>query len=210
MPAAIPLIGPALGIAGSILGSRAEKKAARQQVRGQEAAIETQKELLGPFAQAGTAGLPAVQEFVSGGADFSQTQAFKDIINTQKARGQGLSGNTLTSLTDFYATNFRPQRLNELLALPGLGANAAAGLASNVGGLQQNIGTAQARGTIGQGNQISSALGGLGAVNFSNLFRTSNLTSPLSASSQAPFSQPVNQLQPFGTFNTGIGPFGGG
>ena len=175
MPAAVPFIPAALSLAGSIIGSRAQKKAARQQQRGQEAAIETQKEFLGPFAQAGTAGLGAVQSFVDQGADFSQTQAFKDIINTQKARGASLSGGTLTGLTDYYAQNFRPQRLNELAFLPQLGARAAGDLATGVGGLQQNIGDIRGAGTLGSSNALVSGLGAIGGINFANLLSPTNL-----------------------------------
>lgn len=145
-------IGTAAAILGSaVIGGIASSRAASKQAKQQRKAIQAQNELIGPFQQAGAAGLPGVQEFVSEGADFSQTQAFKDIINTQKARGASLSGGTLTSLTDFYATNFRPQRLNELSFLPTLGANAAVGQATNVGNLRQNLGATQAAGTLGVG-----------------------------------------------------------
>ena len=163
---------PAAAIIGSsIIGAVASSRAASKQAKQTRRAIEAQNELLGPFAQAGTAGLPAVQEFVSEGADFSQTQAFKDIINTQKARGASLSGGTLTGLTDYYARNFRPQRLNELSFLPTLGANAAARQATNVGGLRESLGATQAGGVLGVG---SAAQQGLGSLSFLNLLNQQN------------------------------------
>ena len=191
---------------------KTSKKAAKQQVKGQQAAIDTQKQYLGPFAEAGAGGINALQQFVDEGANFRDTQAFKDITNSSKANVGGLagvqSGSRQTALAEFFATNFRPQRMAELGFLPQLGANAAGNLARNVGGLQQNIGDARAAGTIGQGNSFASGINALGSLNFSNLIRTNPLTSPLSASSQLPFSQ--QPQQPFGTFNTGIGPFGDG
>ena len=159
-------IGTAAAILGSaVIGGIASSRAASQQAKQQRKAIEAQNELIGPFQQAGVAGLEGVQEFVGEGGDFSQTQAFKDIINTQKARGASLSGGTLTSLTDFYARNFRPQRLNELLALPTIGANAATQQATNIGTLRQNLGATKAAGTIGVG---SSAIDFLSLINKTN------------------------------------------
>lgn len=192
MPSAAPFIAPALGIAGSLIGGRASSRAARQQERGQQAAIETQKQFLSPFAEAGTAGLGAVQEFVGQGADFSQTQAFKDITNLAKAgRGAGFgSGNLLTDLSSYYATNFRPQRLNELAFLPQLGARAAGDLAAGIGGLQQNIGDIRGAGTLGRAGAFASGLGALGSINFLDLVKDRKETS--------------------GTFQSGMGPFGGG
>ena len=170
MPAAVPFIGPALGIVGSIIGSRGAKKAAKQQVAGQQAAIATQEQYLSPFANAGTQGLGALQDFVNEGSNFSDTQAFKDIVNTQKARGQSLSGNTLTALTQYQQRNFRPQRLQELGFLPQLGARAAGDLASGIGGLQQNIGEQRAGGTTGSANALVDGLGAISSLNFQNLF----------------------------------------
>ncbi len=176
-PLLAALIPAIAGVAGSLIGAKASKKAAKQQVAGQQAAIATQERFLSPFATAGTEGLGAVQDFVNQGSDFSQTQAFKDITNASKAGGQFGSGNRATALTDYFATNFRPQRLNELGFLPQLGARAAGDLASGIGGLQQNIGTAQARGTIGQGNAFASGIGAFGGIDFASLLRKNNLGS---------------------------------
>ena len=212
MAAAVPFIGPALGVVGSLIGSSGAKKAAKQQVAGQQAAIDTQEKYLSPFSEAGTAGLGAVQDFVDTGANFADTQAFKDIINTQKARGASLSGGTLTGLTDYYANNFRPQRLNELAFLPQLGARAAGDLAAGIGGLQQNIGDARAQGTIGSSNALVGGLGAIGGINFSNLLSPTNLAGQPQSNlgGLTPQQYYTTPTQPFGTFNTGIGPFGGG
>ena len=155
-------------IGSALIGAYASNRASAAAAKQQKRAIAAQNELIGPFQQAGVAGLEGVQQFVDQGADFSQTQAFKDIINTQKARGASLSGGTLTSLTDFYAKNFRPQRLNELLALPTIGANAAARQATNVGDLRQSLGATQAGGALGVGSAAQQGIGSLAFLNLTN------------------------------------------
>ncbi|MBU8921795.1 MAG: hypothetical protein KOO63_08245 [Bacteroidales bacterium] len=166
-------MGTAATIGSALIGAYASDRAASKQAKAQRKSIAAQNELVGPFSDAGAAALPAVQEFVDTGANFSDTQAFKDIINTQKARGQSLSGNTLTSLTDYYATNFRPQRFNELKFLPTLGANAATGQATNIGNAYTNIGSAQAAGTLGMANSLQDGM------SFLNLLNTSTPTQNL-------------------------------
>ena len=154
------MTGVATAIAGSaIIGAVVSNKASKRQAKAAQKGIDAQNELLGPYAEAGQAGLGGVQSFVDEGARFSDTQAFKDITNSAKAGGQQQSGNRLTALTDYYATNFRPQRLNELMQLPTLGANAAAGQASNLGNLYQAQGNAQANGIYGMGLAAQNALG---------------------------------------------------
>ena len=145
-------------IGAGLIGGLFDRKAAKQQVQGNERAIAAQRELVQPFVDFGTAGLNPLAEFVGQGANFADTQAFKDIVNTQKARGQNLSGNTLTELATFNAVNFRPQRFNELFKIASLGANAAVGQATNIGQLEQNIGTAKARGTSNVGSAIGTGI----------------------------------------------------
>ena len=116
-----------------------------------------------------------LQSFVDNGANFADTQAYKDITNSAKAGGQFGSGNRATALTDYYATNFRPERLNELLAIPKMGMYAATGLAEGIGGLQQNIGNANAAGTIGSANAWTSGLNALGSLNFKDLLSKYNI-----------------------------------
>lgn len=156
----------AVAIAGSaIIGGIASNKASKQAAKGQDKAIAAQNELLGPYSEAGAAGIPAVQSFVDEGARFSDTQAFKDITNSSKAGGQYLSGNRATALTEYYAKNFRPQRLNELMQLPALGGNAAAGQANNLGQLYSNQGATNAAGTLGIANSLSSGLNSFAFLN---------------------------------------------
>ncbi|GAG18574.1 unnamed protein product, partial [marine sediment metagenome] len=91
-----------------------------------------------------------------------------DIINTQKAGGSGkFSGNTLTGLTNYYANNFRPQRLNELLALPTIGANASAQQATSLGNQFTNLGNTQAAGAYGQGQAAQQGLNSLAFLQLS-------------------------------------------
>ena len=165
MPTAAAIVGSA--VVGAVVSNKASKRAAK----GQDKAIAAQNELLGPYAQAGQAGLGGVQSFVDEGSNFADTQAFKDITNSSKAGGQYLSGNRATALTDYYARNFRPQRLNELMQLPSLGANAAAGQANNLGQLYSDQGATRAAGTLGIGNSIQ---GGLNSFAFLNAQKGNN------------------------------------
>ena len=169
------LIPAAASLIGSMIGGSSAKKAARQQAKGQQAAIGTMEQYIGPYAQAGTNALSNLQGFVDQGANFADTQAFKDITNSAKAGGQFGSGNRMTALTDYYATNFRPQRMNELSFLPYIGAQAAGNLATGIGGLQQNIGDARAAGTIGQGNAWASGVNAVGSLNFNDLLQKYNI-----------------------------------
>ncbi len=159
----------AVAIAGSALvGAVASDRAASKSAKAQKKGIDATNQLLTPFSEAGASGLGDVQSFVDQGANFSDTQAFKDIINTQKARTASFSGNQLTGLTNYYAQNFRPQRLNELLALPTIGANASAQQATNLGSQFTNLGNTQAAGVLGAGNSISSGINSLGFLGLYN------------------------------------------
>ena len=149
----------AVAIAGSaIIGGIASNRAASKQAKAAQKGINATNALLQPYSQAGASGLGDVQSFVDNGANFADTQAYKDIVNSSKAGGQYLSGNRATALTDYYATNFRPQRLNELMQLPTLGANASAQQATNLGVLYGNQGNAQAQGIYGTGLAAQNAL----------------------------------------------------
>ena len=147
------LVGSA--VIGGIASNRAASKSAKAQGKG----IDATNALLGPYSEAGAQGLGAVQSFVDNGARFSDTQAYKDIVNSSKAGGQYLSGNRATALTDYYATNFRPQRLNELMSLPVLGGNASAQQATSLGNQYNSLGNTQAAGILGMGNAAQNALG---------------------------------------------------
>ena len=153
-------IGTGTALIGSaIVGAIASNRAAKKSAKGAQKGIDASNALLGPYAEAGQQGLSGVQSFVDNGANFADTQAYKDITNSSKAGGQFQSGNRATALTDYYATNFRNQRLNELMQLPTLGANAAAGQASNLGNLYSAQGNAQAAGILGMANSANNALG---------------------------------------------------
>ena len=154
-------IGTAAALIGSaIIGGVAANRAASKSAKAARAGIRSQNELLGPYSQAGAQGLGAVQDFVDSGSEqnFRDTQAFKDIINSARAGGANRSGNRDTALGDYLMTNYRPQRLNELMMLPTVGANASAQQATNLMGGYQNLGNTQAAGIMGMGNAASNAL----------------------------------------------------
>ena len=158
--------GVATAIAASaVIGGIASNRAASKQAKATQKGIDAQNALLGPYAEAGQSALGNVQSFVDEGGRFSDTQAYKDIVKSSKSGGQYLSGNRATALTDYYARNYRPQRLNELMQLPTLGANAAAGQASNLGNLYQAQGNAQAQGIYGMGLAAQNALGSYAYLN---------------------------------------------
>ena len=171
----------AAAVAGAVASSRASSKAAKAQKKATNAAIGTNNELLGPYSAAGIRAIPALEQFIGSGENFYDTQAFKDITNSAKAGGQYDSGNRQTALTDYYATNFRPQRLNELGYLFGTGANAANAQAGNISGLQQNLGNINAQNAMNRGAAWSSGIQGVagafggGGTNFSSLLNKYNL-----------------------------------
>jgi len=222
MAAAIPsLISGAVGLYSAYKGKKSAEKATAAQQGYTQQAIDTQNQLYGeaqsannalygqatgavnsilsPYAKAGQQGLGALQNFVDQGARFSDTQAFKDIVNTQRAGGQGQSGNAMTALGDYYGSIFRPQRLNELGYLPRLGAQAAgqqAGImgnlysgqanantnlfgaqASAVGSLQAAQGGTAAGGLLAQGRSTQNMInnGGFLAQGLYNAFNTGGL-----------------------------------
>jgi hypothetical protein len=153
-------------IGSAAIGAWASNRAADKQADATREGIAAQQRLTGPYAEAGHRSIAGVEDFVNQGANFSDTQAFKDIVNMSKS-GRGLGGGPAagrnagsfgTALTDYYATNFRPQRLNELGFLTRIGANAAAGQATNEGNLYNTLGGAQAGGALGVGNSISGGL----------------------------------------------------
>jgi hypothetical protein len=153
----------AVAIGGSaIIGAIASNRGAKKQIKANERAADRQAELLGPYTDAGAAGIPDAQAFISNGINYADTQAYKDITNTKAAGGAFDSGGRATALTDYYKTNFRPQTLNELLAIPRLGANAAVGQATNEGNLISQSGQAAANGIYGVANSIQSGANSIG------------------------------------------------
>ena len=160
----------AVAIAGSaVIGGIASDRAASKQAKAVRKSREAQNEITGPFTEAGKAGIPAMQAFVDEGGNFRDTQAFKDITNSSKANVGGLagvqSGSRETALASFFATNFRPQRQNELMALINQGANVSVGQATNVGNSFSNQGAAEAAGVLGVGQ---AGIAGINALQFLN------------------------------------------
>jgi len=174
----------ATAIVGSaIIGGIASNRAASKQAKAAQKGIDAQNKLLGPYSDAGAAGLGDVQAFVDSGSEenFRDTQAFKDIINSSKSTGFYNGSRRYTALGDYLMTNYRPQRLNELMQLPTLGANASAGQATNLGNLYQAQGNAQANGIYGAGLAAQNALGSFAYL---QNFKGSNLSSNPSMAGQ--------------------------
>lgn len=163
---------PLGSVIGSILGPVIQgilgKKAAKQQVAGQQAGIDTITGFNQPFIDAGRGALNPLADFLQEGGNFGDTQAFKDIVNTNKSQGGTLSGNQLTELTRFNAVNFRPQRFNELFSVAQLGAGTAGRAGNAIAGLQEGIGATRAGGTLGVGNAIT---GGINQLSFLDLLK---------------------------------------
>jgi len=93
-----------------------------------------------------------------------------------------------------------------LSLLPQLGANAAGALASNIGGIQQNIGDIRASGTAGRTNALGGALGFGGDL--ASTFLNRNNTSLAQPTSFVPGNQNfVGPPDPFIQGNPGfVGP----
>lgn len=152
-------------VAAGAIGAAGSKSAADKSASSARKARKESAALTRPYVEAGYDALSGVQSFVNEGAEFSNTQAYKDIVNSAKAGGMNMSGNRLTALTDYYATNFRPQRMNELSYLTTLGANAATNQATQSANLTMAAGNAQAAGALGMANSASSALNNLAFLN---------------------------------------------
>jgi hypothetical protein len=202
MAAAIPaLIGGAVSLYSAKKGRKAQKKATAAQQGYTQQAIDTQNQLYGqaqsannalygqatgavnsilsPYAQAGQQGLGALQSFVDQGAKFSDTPAFKDIVNTQRAGGQGQSGNTLTALGNYYGSIFRPQRLNELGYLPRIGAQAAGQQAGIMGNLYSGQANSNANLFGAQASAVGSLQAAQGGTAAGGIFGQNNVNQQL-------------------------------
>ena len=164
-------------IAGSVIGARASRSAARAQTASADAAIaETRRASeqargdLSPFREAGAGVLNQLSEFVSQGpeTDFERAEGFEDIQQSAAARGKLVSGETLGALTEFNVgvnQRFRGQRFNELLSLANLGQRSAFGEANigvrtgeNISGIELGKGNVTAAGIIGAASTTRGSL----------------------------------------------------
>jgi hypothetical protein len=174
-------------VAGGLLGSSSANKAAKQQARAQQQAINLQREMwqttrddLAPYREAGQSALnpltalvtdPAAQrDYVMANPFYNamRQQATDSVMANQAARGMLGSGYTAGALQDRYLAlgdQILNSQYNRLTGLAGIGQNSAAGTASAnmqagnaLSDLIQGIGNSQAAGTVGRANAIGSAL----------------------------------------------------
>lgn len=186
------LIGGAIGLAGSLLGGRSQKKAAQSaadaSVQGQMAAIEEQRrqfdaiqKLLAPYVQGGQEafgqqmglmGLKGAEEqqrqleMIKSSPEFAEMtrQGEQGILANASATGGLRGGNTQSALAQF-----RPQVLNQLVAQKlgqyGGVANAGLGAAQNTGQFGANSAANIGQLQQGMGFDRGNSLIALGGIN---------------------------------------------
>lgn len=179
------MTGVATAIIGSslisgVVGSRASRRAASAQARGDAAGIAEQRRQydlnradLAPYREAGTGALGTLSSAfgtgftASPGYEFVRSEGQRDLGNTFAARGGAFSGNALRALGEFN-TGLASQEYgnwwNRGAGLAGIGQTATntgvmAGQASanNISNLLSQQGSARASGIMGQGNAWSGA-----------------------------------------------------
>ena len=182
----VPFIGPALGIAGSLIGSSKASGASREaaQIQSQAAAAATAEERrqfditqqnLQPFLQEGQGAAGRLGDILLRGGELNapdipgleqaRAAGLEAVEGSAFARGQGLSGRTLASLFnqgqsfDFGASS---DFLNRLSSLSGGGQTAATNLGA-LGG--------QSAGRVGNLLQQGGEARASGVVGASNAFQ---------------------------------------
>lgn len=182
MPTAA-LIGAAGSIGSALIGSNAATTAAGQQVNAQMQVLQMLKSTIGPLISQGqgiaNTALGPLTALLTPGANMSQVLSQMPGFQFAQTWGQnavqnigstlGLGGNTLASGAQ-YATGLAQQGygqiVNQLQTLLGSGLNLESGAASALAGGSQSalsgIGNAQAAGTLGSANALTSGVSGLG------------------------------------------------
>ena len=183
-------LGVAGNVASSLISSNAAQNASSQQVAQQQQALAQQKQMFGiaqgalqPFINSGQSVLPTLQGLITPGPNqnalLQQTPGFQfnsqygtmAATNALAAKGQGMSSGPLATAISQYnqglAGNTWQSVVQALQNYGNLGANAAGSLAGNAinsGNSQAqtfgNIGTAQASGTLGTANALTSGISG--------------------------------------------------
>lgn len=186
------LIGAAVGVGASVLGAKAKsdaaKDAARAQTQAGQQALDVVGQELDPFADAGRAVLPQLQDSVFQGFE-SDPQAIIDnplfqalskdqekrLINQQASLGRAGTGETQDALIrnalllgrDFEQQDFDRQlqesqtRFNQLFGISGQGAQTAAQSALTKSDLITDVGSAKSAGEIAKGNAIAGGIQGI-------------------------------------------------
>jgi hypothetical protein len=219
-------VGAAIGAVGaigsSLISSNAASSAANSQVQAQQQSLAAITKLLQPVLSTGqsitNAALPTLQSLLTPGPN--QTATLSQIPGFQFAQdwGQkavqnlgtttGLGGNTLTAGAN-YATGLAQSGYNSLVQnLQGFlnsglttQTSAASALAGGTQSSLTNIGNAQAAGTLGSANALSSGISGLG--NSALLY---GLSSKLGLNSGAGAGIYGTASSPYATMG-GAGPF---
>lgn len=182
---AIPIVGAAASIFGAKKSSDASKEAANIQADATAAGIaenrrqfDVSQRNLKPFLDRGNEAGSALSNLLMGRTSFnpSSTPGYTASLNeglkaaerSAFARGQGLSGRTLTSLQDLgqkYNYGAYNNRINQLAGLAGTGQTAGnvlgaygANSANNVSSLLTQGGNARASGIIGSNNAWQSGI----------------------------------------------------
>lgn len=173
-------------IAGSLMGSSAQKKASKQAIAAQMAMFEKMQKNLQPYMDAGESAINPLLGLIGAngedpqaaleklpGYQFTKTQGLKAVQNSAAARGLGSSGAAYKGAADYatgLADNTFGDQFNRLLGLTTMGANAAAGAGSgaiqtgaNVASSYGNLGNAEAAGYLGGAaginNSVNSGMG---------------------------------------------------
>jgi hypothetical protein len=169
---AAAVIGAVATVGGAAIGASAQTKAAKTAANTQMHMYDTTRGDLLPYNQAGQGALPGINNLISGdpatvqaqleklpGYQFALTQGLKSVQNGAAARGLGASGAALKGAAGYatgLADNTFGAQFNRLMAVAGLGENAAA-QTGNAGSQAANGASAA---QIGAGN----AMAGFGAA----------------------------------------------
>ncbi len=189
---------------GALFQSGASKQASQQQLQAQQEALMTETSMfntaqsaLNPYFTAGNSVLPTLQKLLTPGADqtatLSQLPGFQfqskwgnlAATNQLAAQGLGGSGGPLGMALSNYNQGLAGTAFSNLVGqeqnFANMGAGAASSLASAAGQFSGqmantigNMGTAQASGTLGSANALSSGLTG-GASSIGNALLLSQL-----------------------------------
>ena len=177
------LVSAGVGYLGSQNAAKTQADAANNALNFQKQTFDTSQANLKPFINAGQNATYTLGQLTGSGTNnqpdyssffkdpsyqFAQQQGELGIQRAANASGTALSGGTLKDLTQFnsgLASQQYGNYFNRLMGLSTMGANAAAGQAtnataasSNIGNTMQGVGQAQASGYVGGANAISSGI----------------------------------------------------
>ena len=177
------LVSAGVGLYGANKAADTQANAANNALNFQKQAFDTSQANLRPFINAGQNATYTLGQLTGSGTNnqpdyssffkdpsyqFAQQQGELGIRRAADATGTNLSGGTLKDLTQFnsgLASQQYGNYFNRLMGLSTMGANAAAGGATNataasgaIGNTMQGVGQAQASGYVGGANALSSGI----------------------------------------------------